>query len=318
MPGISRLMHDTANHFKLSRWVYKHASEWGGEADYKKQVKDFLENGAQDSEEAKEMARRKYDRLEAKIANLSWWPEVSSKVKGFPSSPVVHHFNPAAFLEQMRRVEGGLFFPLRSIPYNHPDNFKTEAYKEYDYTDYTKRAAPFGCERDLDRLHAACDLYTEVGEQIYSIADGKVLSVTKFYMDTWQITIEHDYELVPGYKMVVRYGEVSKSPGDIFVKQGEVVRKGQLIGKVGQLKYDDGTLFDQPEGELRGMLHFEMYTGEDTGSLTISKNNTPPTYSEMRHAKSNYNAGRSFLRRKDLWDPLPLLQSMYKSSSLSK
>ena len=53
------------------------------------------------------MVRRKYDRLEAKIANLSWWPEVSSKVKGFPSSPVVHHFNPAAFLEQMRRVEGG-------------------------------------------------------------------------------------------------------------------------------------------------------------------------------------------------------------------
>ena len=52
VPGISRLMHDTANHFKLSRWVYKHASEWGGEADYKKQVKDFLENGAQDSEEA--------------------------------------------------------------------------------------------------------------------------------------------------------------------------------------------------------------------------------------------------------------------------
>ncbi len=106
VPGISRLMHDIANHLKLSRWVYKHASEWGGEADYKKQVKDFLENGAQDSEDAKEMARRKYDRLEAKIANLSWWPEVSSKVKGFPSSAVVHHFNPAAFLEQMRRVEG--------------------------------------------------------------------------------------------------------------------------------------------------------------------------------------------------------------------
>ncbi|HLW06275.1 MAG TPA: M23 family metallopeptidase, partial [Marinilabiliaceae bacterium] len=314
----SRLMHDTENHLKLSRWVYKHASEWGGEADYKKQVKDFLDNGAQDSEDAKEMARRKYDRLEAKIANLSWWPEVSKKVKDFPSSPVVYHFNPAAFLEQLRRVEGGLFFPLRSIPYNHPDNFKTEAYKRYDYTDYTKRAAPFGCPRDSSRLHAACDLYTNVGEQIYSIADGKVLSVTKFYMDTWQITIEHDYELVPGYKMVVRYGEVSKSPGDIFVKQGEVVRKGQLIGKVGQLIRDNGKLFKQPEGELRGMLHFEMYTGEDTGSLTISKNNTPPTYSEMRHAKSNYNAGRSFLRRKDLWDPLPLLQSMYKSSSLSK
>lgn len=106
VPGVSRLMHDTANHLKLSRWVYKHASEWGGEADYKKQVKDFLENGAQDSEDAKEMARRKYDRLEAKIANLSWWQEVSSKVNGFPASPVVHHFNPAAFLEQLRRVEG--------------------------------------------------------------------------------------------------------------------------------------------------------------------------------------------------------------------
>lgn len=55
------------------------------------------------------MVRRKYDRLEAKIANLAWWKEVSKKEKDFPSSPVVYHFNPAVFLEQMRRVEENIY-----------------------------------------------------------------------------------------------------------------------------------------------------------------------------------------------------------------
>src|SRR5690554_3642517 len=147
VPGISRLMHDTENHLKLSRWVYKHASEWEGEADYKKQVKDFLDNGAQDSEDAKEMARRKYDRLEAKIANLSWWPEVSSKVKGFPSSPVVHHFNPAAFLEQMRRVD-----MWRDLDLSDPDKWMSQ----YDHPIDPDTACYRTCLIILERYDVEC------------------------------------------------------------------------------------------------------------------------------------------------------------------
>ena len=147
VPGISRLMHDIANHLKLSRWVYKHASEWGGEADYKKQVKDFLENGAQDSEHAKERARRKYDRLEAKIANLSWWPEVSSKVKGFPSSAVVHHFNPAAFLEQMRRVD-----TWRDLDLSDPDKWMSQ----YDHPIDPDTACYRTCLIILERYDVEC------------------------------------------------------------------------------------------------------------------------------------------------------------------
>lgn len=147
VPGISRLMHDTENHLKLSRWVYKHASEWGGEADYKKQVKDFLDNGAQDSEDAKEMARRKYDRLEAKIANLSWWPEVSSKVKGFPSSPVVYHFNPAAFLEQLRRVD-----MWRDLDLSDPDKWMSQ----YDHPIDPDTACYRTCLIILERYDVEC------------------------------------------------------------------------------------------------------------------------------------------------------------------
>lgn len=166
-------------------------------------------------------------------------------------------------------------------------------------------AATFGYKRPDNRIHAARDLYFDVDEPIYAIDGGTVKQVSAFYYDTWVIEIEHDYEHVKGKKIMVRYGEVNKD--GILVKVGQRVEKGDKIAKIGLLF----PYIRQPYPDKRGMLHFEIYTGEETGSLTNKK----VKYDDMTYAKStNYNKGRSFQRRKDLIDPLPLLKNMYENS----
>ncbi|MGY3793352.1 M23 family metallopeptidase [Aquimarina sp. 433] len=203
-----------------------------------------------------------------------------------------------------------LLFPFRSIPQNYPGNYKTKRYKDYDYTMHEKNAATFGFPRGSNRIHAARDLYSKVNEHIYAIGDGVVKASENFYMNTDVIVIEHDYEYVKGYNMVVRYGEVDKNT--IKVKVGDRVKRGQKIAEVGQLIRSDGTNFQQPSGENRGMLHIEFYTGEEK-EKTFKPGwvNT----SEMLHAKSDsFSSGRSFKRRRDLFDPLKILDKMLKNS----
>ncbi|MDG1333814.1 MAG: peptidoglycan DD-metalloendopeptidase family protein [Crocinitomicaceae bacterium] len=219
-------------------------------------------------------------------------------------SNIRNHFlnETGAYLEVEK---GGLLFPFQSIPLNHPDGYKNDSYKSYDYTKTEKNAACFAYKRGSNRIHAACDLYYEVNEKIYAMDDGEVKSVKAFYYDTWAIEIEHEYEHVDGKKLYLRYGEVSKD--DIKVKVGDKVKKGDHIAKVGLLVPH----VKQPGSDKRGMLHLEMYTGEATGSLSSKSTK----YSDMLTATStNYATGRSFQRRKDLIDPLPLLKEAYDNS----
>ena len=231
------------------------------------------------------------------------------KNKNLPSKSV----QVEAFVEHMKLITGGddLIFPFRSIPLNHPDGFKNNSYKSYNYFDHETNATTFGYKRNPGmRIHAARDLYYEVGEPIYAIADGVVKKVYEFYLDTYAIEIEHEYEYVKGHKLYVRYGEVSKN--NIKVKVGDKVFQGDKIAEIGLLyNKKKGTYIIQPSPDKRGMLHIEMYTGEATGSLK-DKN---IKYEDMLYAKSdNYNENRSFKRRKDLFDPLDLLKEMYKNS----
>jgi len=205
---------------------------------------------------------------------------------------------------------GGLLFPFNSIPQNHPDNFKTKYYKPYNYRLTEHKASTFGVLRSSTRIHAARDLYSDVGESIYAIADGVVTDVHKFYRDTWRIEIEHEYEVkiskTKGHKMIVRYGEVKKGSA-ILVKIGDKVSRGQKIGEVGLLV----PYVHQPAGEKRGMLHIEFYTGEESGNLS----DTSVLYSKMKYATSSkYNGIASFQRRIDLFDGLDLLDKMLETS----
>ena len=200
----------------------------------------------------------------------------------------------------------GLLFPFRTIPLNHTDGFKNISYKVWNYELHETKAPTFGYKRNPGmRLHAARDLYYDINEPIYAIFDGIVKRKKLFYLDTWVIEIEHDYEYKKGYKLMVRYGEVNKN--NILVNIGDKVTRGQKIAEIGLLV----PYVIQPSPDKRGMLHIEMYTGEESGALSNSNVN----YSDMLYAKStNFSAGRSFKRRKDLFDPLQLLKKMYINS----
>ena len=213
-----------------------------------------------------------------------------------------------AFIRQMRLmygddgIESDIIFPFKNIPYNHPDAYKKTSYKAYDYT--VKKASnnptTFGAPRNPgNRLHAARDLYFSDKEPIYSMANGIVKSVSKYYRQTKQITIEHDYEIVKGSKIVARYGEVI----NVTVNQGDEVKKGQKIAEVGLLVPH----VIQPAGEKRGMLHLEIYSGEEKTEISPGVVDV----STMKYTDDFSSSTRSFKRRIDLIDPLELLNELY-------
>ena len=339
---------------KLSHLVCHHTSEWSYEAtrwpDLKSKLETLFDEGIAEEEDAaykqklKDKKKAVLDAAEKRIKNLTWWNEITDnalfgnnpfspgaakkekkeaakpveipfapeeELKGptlFPiSDPKVYHFHPLAFVRQMRRIceINSLIFPFHKLPLNHPEGFKNDKYTNYDYTLTEKNVATFGYKRGSNRIHAARDLYYDIGEPIYAICDGIVKNVYAFYYDTWAIEIEHDYEYVQGHNLYVRYGEVSKH--NIMVKIGDKISQGDKIAEIGLLVPN----VRQPYPDKRGMLHIEFYTGEAIGNLT----STETKYSDMLYSKSHkYSTNRSFQRRKDLFDPLPLLKDMIVSS----
>lgn len=107
----------------------------------------------------------------------------------------------------------------------------------------------FGAGRSGGRLHAACDIYNTEGTPIYAVADGTVLDDGYlFYCSTDALEVDHG-------SYVVRYGEIR--PRSAVVKKGQKVTAGQMLAKTGTLD-----CYHQP------MLHFEMYSGKASGSLS--------------------------------------------------
>lgn len=134
------------------------------------------------------------------------------------------------------------------------------------------------------RAHAGCDLYAAVGTTVYAITDGTVVrGPVPFYAQTYAIEIDHG-------DFLARYGEVQ---GTAFVRQGDHVKAGQPIAKVGRL-----VGISVPSA----MLHLELYDKSAHGPLTVPAAQSART-----------KDGRPFLRRKDLIDPQPKLEQWKKN-----
>lgn len=123
-------------------------------------------------------------------------------------------------------------------------NFPILRRPEVDWN--THPVAKFGAGRN-GRLHAAADLYTNLGSPIVAIMDGVVLDSYPFYSGTHAVEVKH----ING--KVVRYGEVA--PGR-YPATGSKVTAGQQIAKIGRMHC------------CRPMLHFEMFSGKASGLLS--------------------------------------------------
>jgi murein DD-endopeptidase MepM/ murein hydrolase activator NlpD len=128
-----------------------------------------------------------------------------------------------------------LTFPLRTRP----------------TADYHMGGLRFGASRDNGRKHAGCDLVAPKGAEIIAVDDGTVINGPyAFYHGTFALEVRHTY-------LVVRYGEISGVATGIQV--GARVTRGQVIAYVGKMNVDS-------------MLHIEMYSGFDSGPLTVRAN----------------------------------------------
>ncbi|MBT7608307.1 MAG: peptidoglycan DD-metalloendopeptidase family protein [Bacteriovoracaceae bacterium] len=106
------------------------------------------------------------------------------------------------------------------------------------------------------RLHAACDLYRYKDEPILSVAPGKIIrNRYYFYQGTYALEVKHS----GGF--VVRYGELDKKAISGMSK-GKELKMGERIGYMGKVNSDC----------CRPMLHFELFDGSKTGSLSQSGN----------------------------------------------
>ncbi len=112
---------------------------------------------------------------------------------------------------------------LNSIPSGSPLE-RTFITSKYGY-----RIHPISKKR---RLHTGVDLKAKVGTQIYSPADGVVIKARNFDPGGYgkMITIAHNY----GFKTL--YGHMS----DIYVKEGQIIQKGSLIGLTGNTGQSSG------------------------------------------------------------------------------
>lgn len=129
-------------------------------------------------------------------------------------------------------------------------NFPTD---QRPTTSYKSGMRSYGWNRAGSRIHAACDLYRDLADPISAVADGVVLRIGAVFYGGVYVT-----EVVHTGGFVVRYGEVlGRTPKG--VAKGSKVTKGQIVGYVGHVG---------GHGKLSPMLHFELYRGDVTGTLS--------------------------------------------------
>ena len=146
---------------------------------------------------------------------------------------------------------------------------------------WTDAPRSFASRRDSGaRAHAGCDLYFPAGTTIHAITDGTVVrGPYPFYAKTFALEIDHG-------TFLARYGEIQEGT---VVSQGDKVVAGQPIARVGHLI---GIVVPSD------MLHLELYDKSGNGRLTVGSAESARTA-----------AGVPFLRRKDLIDPTPKLNT---------
>lgn len=139
--------------------------------------------------------------------------------------------------------------PRTDLSFTFPFNGPADA-------DYTTGIRAFGsCRDDCERRHAAADLYGTNRRIVYSIGSGTIIDFSSFYLGTWALVVDHG-------QFIVRYGELDDQLVS-GLSNGSRISRGQPIGYIGKMA-----------GLSQSMLHFERYTGESRGPLTVRSN--PP------------------------------------------
>lgn len=140
------------------------------------------------------------------------------------------------------------------------------------------------------RIHGGVDLYAPFESDVFAVDGGVFVEISPpgFAGNTSAISVQHE-----GIG-VIRYGEVVKIAKEYnFV--GAKVKSGErvVIAKVGHAV-----------PKLSPMLHFELFDGSTSGSLT-DRSGKVEYYNEDVLKSANYE------RRKDLMNPTKFLERLW-------
>ena len=190
-------------------------------------------------------------------------------------------------------VMTNLTYPLSGNPLNSTDGiFSTYNFEALAGTNM----ATFNAGRSNGRRHAARDLYTDAGANVFSIGSGEVLSVGAFYAGTNQVTVRHYFSIGNNtVDAIVRYGELSPASTDCLTT-GDCINQGDILGETGSLLRANGTPVLSINNQQIYMLHLEVYSGvmgyDLIANPLTNRSNTP------------------FQRRTDLVDANELLRTI--------
>lgn len=122
----------------------------------------------------------------------------------------------------------GEFKFVESHQLDDKTNFKMNFMALLEPVKHPKISSRFGYRRG--RIHAGTDFSAPIGTPIYASSDGKVLHSAYSGGYGQLITIQH------GEGVITRYAHCSR----LLVRAGQAVKKGQLIGKVGNTGHSTG------------------------------------------------------------------------------
>ncbi|HDT2077480.1 MULTISPECIES: glycoside hydrolase family protein [Enterobacter] len=279
-------VHNPSYRDHLYRIIVRHPSEWyyGKDDVYWKTYLDTL------TADPSMAVWKTY--TESFIEKMKWMKQIS----GMAGEP--WHMHPIAFLSAISQNKSkDIIFPLKVKPKNDIEGVWNRYYWAASLSDNNASQAIFGRNRSGGtRKHAARDLYTNPYEAVVAVCDGKVLGSGFFYDATNEVTILH--ETVNGRKFIVRYGELD--PSSIKVSVGQNISKGDVIGNTGKLiSTRTGLPTVKVDGTVVYMLHFEVYTGDVAYNI---------------RAPLTDRSILPFLRRKDLIDPISILNEGYDNT----
>lgn len=159
---------------------------------------------------------------------------------------------------------------------------------KWDGTSILQGAPRFGANRGK-RVHGACDLYAPLESDVVAVAAGIVFEISGpgFAGTTEAISIFHE-----GIG-IIRYGEVVQIPEEYKKINAKVEKGGLVIGKVGK------AVKSYPP-----MLHFELFDGSASGSLTVRDN-------DIEYYNNDVLKNGDYQRRKDLMNPTKFLERLW-------
>lgn len=155
-------------------------------------------------------------------------------------------------------------FPLAEYPVPaYPKRYDDGSFRSYGWT-----------RLGGSQFHGATDIWGNIGDPVYAIADGEVLDIYAFFSKTdYSIDVLHPQEC-----LIVRYAELVPN-----VKVGDKIKQGQKVGEIANL------------GLGYQMVHFE-------------------TFGDCKNTKGYLtDRSRPEKRRADIFDPTKMVQEWEKN-----